>query len=175
LSDSREKEPVLLGKVVATHGIKGQLRIIPYSGEPETILALRTIMLKGPAGGMETFAVAAAAVHGKKILVALEEFDSINQVLHLVGRELYATHEQLPELAPGEYYWCDLLGLKVMTERGEPLGVLADIIATGSNDVYVVKDGKHEYLIPALEDVVLEINLVARIMTVSPPEGLLDL
>jgi 16S rRNA processing protein RimM len=81
----------------------------------------------------------------------------------------------MPELSEGEFYWSDLLGLKVVTDGGECLGVVADIIVTGSNDVYVVKNGKREYMIPALEDVVLDINLDEGIMTVSPPEGLLDL
>jgi 16S rRNA processing protein RimM len=172
---SKRSELVLLGKVVATHGIKGQLRIAVYSGEFETILSLSSLMFKGPDGKMETFEVAASAVHGKKILVALKEYGTINQALHLVGRELYVAREQMPELAEGEFYWCDLLGLKVMTEGGEPLGLLADIIATGSNDVYVVKNDGREYLIPALEDVVLDIDLDKGTMTVSPPEGLLDL
>jgi 16S rRNA processing protein RimM len=172
---SKRSEPVLLGKVVATHGIKGQLRITAYSGEFKTILSLSSLMLKAPDGGMETFEVAASAVHGKKILVALKGYGTINQSLHLVGREIYATREEMPELAAGEFYWCDLLGLTVMTDHGELLGILADIIATGSNDVYVVKNDGREYLIPALEDVVLDINLDDGIMTVSPPEGLLDL
>jgi 16S rRNA processing protein RimM len=81
----------------------------------------------------------------------------------------------MPELAEGEFYWCDLLGLAVMTDGGEPLGLLADIIATGSNDVYVVKNDGREYLIPALEDVVLNIDLDKGIITVRPPEGLFDL
>jgi 16S rRNA processing protein RimM len=119
--------------------------------------------------------VAHAAVHGKKVLITLKEFDNINQVLPLVGREVYALREQLPELSPDEYYWCDLLGLRVVTVGGEALGTLRDIIATGSNDVYVVSEGTREYLIPALEDVVVNIDLDAGVMTVSPPEGLLDL
>jgi 16S rRNA processing protein RimM len=168
-------EPVLLGKVIATHGIKGQLRVAVYSGEFEAILTLASLMLKGPDGKLETFQVAASAVHGKKLIISLKEFDNINQVLHLVGRELYALREQLPELSEGEFYWCDLLGLMVKTDRGELLGLLTDIITTGSNDVYVVKNDKREFLIPALEDVVLDINLDDGIMTVSPPEGLFDL
>ena len=124
---------------------------------------------------MEVFEVAAAAQHGKKFLLTLKKFDNVDQVMHLVGRELYVTPEQLPQLPDGEYYWRDLVGLRVITEQGETLGTLAEIIATGSNDVYVVQGGDREYLIPALEDVVREINLNEGIMKVSPPEGLLDL
>lgn len=172
---SLKNEPVLLGKLVATHGIKGQLRVAVYSGEFETILSLASLMLKGPDGRMETFQVAAAAVHGKKLILSLEEYDNINQSLQLVGHEVYVARDQLPALSEGEFYWSDLLGLRVETDHGEVLGELVDIIATGSNDVYVVKDGKREYLIPALEDIVLDVNLDAGIMKVSPPEGLLDL
>ncbi len=168
-------QQVLLGKVVAPHGIKGQLRVVPYSGEPDTIVSLKSVVLKGPKGEEETFVVTAAAAHGRKLLLSLRDFVSINQVQHLVGRELYARRDQLPEPEPGEYYWCDLVGLKVVTDRGESLGTLEEIIATGSNDVYVVRDGEREYLIPAVEDVVLQVDLDGRVMTVSPPEGLLDL
>jgi 16S rRNA processing protein RimM len=172
---SRENEPVLLGKIVATQGIKGQLRVAVYSGEFETILSLASLMLKGPDGRMETFQVAAVAVHGKKLILSFKEYDNINQSLPLVGHEVYVERHQLPALSEGEFYWFDLLGLRVETDHGEILGELVDIIATGSNDVYVVKDGKREYLIPALEDIVLDVNLDAGIMKVSPPEGLLDL
>ncbi len=164
-----------MGKVVATHGIRGQLRIAVYSGQFETILSLDSLMLKGPDGKMESFEVAKSVVHGRKLLIALREYDIINQVQHLVGRDVYADRDQLPELDEGEYYWCDLLGLKVVTEQGEFLGTVTDIIATGSNDVYVVTNDARECLIPALEDVVLDIDLDKEKMVVRPPDGLLDL
>ncbi len=172
---SSGNEAVLIGKVSATHGVRGQLRVTPFSGDVDSMLALRTIMLKKPGGGMEAFAVAASKAHGKKVIVTLKAFDNINQVLHLVGRELYALRSQLPELPADEYYWCDLLGLEVVTGEGESLGQLVDIIVTGSNDVYVVQGNGREILIPALADVVLDVDSDARRMTVSLPEGLLDL
>ena len=166
---------VLLGKVVGTHGIRGQLRVAPFSGEFDTLLAVPSIILKGPQGEMDSFAVAAATVHGKKLLVTLKGFANINQVLHLVGRELYVQRAQLPPLEEDEYYWHDLIGLRVVTDTGRQLGRLAAIMETGSNDVYVVREGDREYLIPALADIVVKIDLAVGVMTVSPPEGLLDL
>lgn len=171
----QESEPVLLGKIIATHGVKGQLRVFLFSGEFSSIAGLDTVMVKAPNRGMEIFEVAAAARHGKKVLLTLKNYDNVNQVLHLVGCELYVERDQLPELPEGEYYWRDLVGLRVVTDQGEMLGTLTEIIATGSNDVYVVQGREREYLIPALEEVVLEVNLDDGVMKVSPPEGLFDL
>lgn len=173
---SKEKELVLIGKISAPHGIKGQLRVHSFSGDVETFLALKEVLLKesGASNG-QWFDVAGAAIHGKKILLSLARFTNINEVLSLVGHELYVRREQLPELDEGEYFWCDLLGLSVKTEEGDVLGKLVDIIATGSNDVYVVKSAEREYLIPAFEDVVVDVDLEAGMMTISPMEGLFDL
>jgi len=105
----------------------------------------------------------------------LKGFDNINQVLSLSGREVYVRRDQFPELPEDEFYWCDLLGLDVQTEDGETLGELVDIFETGSNDVYVVKAGDREILIPATDEVVLAVNLDDKKMIIRPPDGLLDL
>lgn len=166
---------ILIGKVLGTHGIKGQVRVVPYSGNPESITSLSTFILRMPDGRYESFEVAGATEHKKRVLVTLKGFNDINLVMGLVGCEIYINSNQLPELPDGEYYWQDLIGLEVLTDMGELLGELDHIFETGSNDIYVVKAGKREYLIPAISDVVLDINLDTRKMTVRPPEGLLDL
>ncbi len=166
---------ILMGKIAATHGVRGQLRLVSYSGSFDTLLLVDSIVLKQPSGRSGTFAVAAATVHGKKLLLTLEGFADINTVLPLVGSELYLRRDQLPPAGEDEYYWFDLVGLKVITEQGEFLGRLESIIETGSNDVYVVKSADREYLIPALHDVVLGIDLVSGVMKVTPSEGLFDL
>ncbi|AJE04176.1 ribosome maturation factor RimM [Geobacter pickeringii] len=169
------KELLLLGKIVGTHGIRGQLKVVPFSGEHETILSLKTVMLKGMDGRMDEFEVAAASPHRNVVLLTLKPYTDINEVLRLVGRELYARRDQFPALAEGEYYWCDLVGLAVRCEDGTDLGRVAEIISTGGNDVYVVRGAGREYLIPAVEEIVTAIDLAAGTLTVSPPEGLFDL
>ena len=172
---SGSKNMVPIGKIQGPHGIKGQLRVVPFAGDASSIPQLKSVTVKAPSGAMETFSVASAKAHGKRVILTLKPFDNINQVLHLVGREIYADRAELPELPSDEFYWSDLLGLQVETEEREALGELVDIIETGSNDVYVVKKDGRELLIPALEDVVLAIDLDAGRMTVSLPAGLLDL
>jgi 16S rRNA processing protein RimM len=172
---SLSDDPILLGKVSGTHGIRGELKISCYSGEYNTLMGLRTLLLKALNGDLLEVAVDSARFHGGRAIVKLKQFDSINEVSHLVGRELVINRSQLPEVEEGEYYWHDLIGLRVLLDDGSELGIIADIFATGSNDVYVVRSENREYLIPALEDVVREIDLAGRIMKVTPLEGLFDL
>ncbi len=166
---------IIIGKVTGTHGVRGQLKIVLYSGDFESISKQRTVILCGPNGEKEELKIASSSVHGKKVLLVLQGFDDINQVQRLVGREIYVDRDKLPRLPDGEYYWSDLIGLKVVTIAGEHLGELFDIMATGSNDVYLVRKAEKEYLIPAIEDVVVTVDLDAGVMTVSPLEGLLEL
>jgi 16S rRNA processing protein RimM len=165
---------ILMGKIAATHGIKGQLRIVPYSGSADNFLLCKSLFVRDAKGRLEQFAVSSAAIHGKKILLSLQGLSGINQVLHLVGSEVLLNKEQLSTPEDGEYYWNDLIGMKVVTTDGMDLGTLDSIIETGSNDVYVAVANGKEYLIPALTDTV-SIDVQAKIMTVTPFEGLFDL
>ncbi len=90
----------------------------------------------------------------------------------MIGGELFIPQSELPELDEDTYYWFDLIGIEVYTKTEEFLGRIESIIETGSNDVYVVKKHKKEVLIPALESVVLEIDLEHKRMQVDLPEGL---
>ena len=166
---------ILMGKVSATHGIRGQLRVIAYSGLPESFLSAGSLFLKDASGRIRQHDVSAVAVHGKKLLVTLKEFSDINQVLSFVGNEVFLYRDQLPPPEEDEYYWYDLVGMKVVTTDNRLLGVLESIIETGSNDVYVVASDDREYLIPALSDVVVSVDIAARLMTVTPAPGLFDL
>jgi 16S rRNA processing protein RimM len=121
------------------------------------------------------YSVATVSGHGRKLLVRLQQCETIEQVQPLVGQEVYALRAELPPLDEGEYYWQDLLGMRVVTDGGDPLGTIADIFSTGSNDVYTVQGEGKEYLIPAIADVVVNVDMEQRIMTISPLEGLLDL
>jgi len=171
----QNNELIVIGKVLGTHGIRGQLRVMPYSGDPASITSHRALLFRSPDGTCETYEIAGAAEHKKRILLTLKGLGDINGVLPLVGSELCISREQLPRLPEGEYYWCDLLGLAVVSDQGEQLGELVDIMPTGSNDVYVVRSERGEYLIPATDDVVSEIDLEQRKMVVTPLDGLLDL
>lgn len=166
---------IAVGKITGTHGIRGQLRLQSYSGNLDSLQAVRSIILRQPNGTLREYGLRRAAEHGNAFLLTLAGFDNINQVLDMVGSELCLLPEQLPETGDDEYYWRDLLGLTVVTDNGETLGTISDILETGANDIYVVTCQDHEYLIPAVASVIDSVDLQTKTMTITPLEGLLDL
>lgn len=169
-------ELITVGKISGIHGIKGQLKVYSYSGNLESLGAAQIITLRSPDGTtLREFAVKGIKPHSAGFILSLKDFDTIDQALSLVGNELCLRRSQLPEPEDNEYYWCDLLGLRVVTADGVELGTLADIFETGSNDVYVVRKDKQEYLIPAVASVISAVDLAGGTMVVTPLDGLLDL
>ncbi len=172
---SNGSELLTIGKITGTHGIKGMVKLHLYSGDDATLRAVETLVLRQVDGKERILTVASFQGYGRKTLLSLKGYGNINDVLPFVGGELLVRRDQFPETDDGEYYWADLIGLRVFTEGGDDLGTLQEIIETGSNDVYVVQGGEKEYLIPALEDVIKKIDLDTGTMTIIPLDGLLDL
>ena len=166
---------IAVGRITGTHGIRGQLRMQSYSGNLESLKAARQVILRQANGNLHEYELRRAAGHGNAVLLTLAECDNINQVLGLVGSELCLQRGQLPPPEEGEYYWHDLLGLTVITDSGQALGSITDILETGANDIYVVTGKEREYLIPAVASVIAKVDLAARTMTITPLEGLLEL
>jgi 16S rRNA processing protein RimM len=173
MSDSQELIPV--GKILGTHGIRGQMKLHSYSGNFDSLRSVRSVILKKPDGSTSSFVFGNARENNGKFIISLVDFDDIGSVEPLIGNEVCIRRCDLPEPEEDEYYWCDLIGLQVYTEDELLLGTLADIFETGSSDIYVVQDGEREYLIPAIADVIKTINLRTGRMTVTPLDGLLDL
>jgi 16S rRNA processing protein RimM len=93
----------------------------------------------------------------------------------LGGSEVWVDKHSLPDLPAGEYYWHDLIGLRVATEQGRQLGRVADLFATGGHDILVVTGTGQEYLIPLKKEFLLQVDVAAGVLTVAPPPGLLEI
>ena len=163
---------VLIAKIVGAHGIAGNIKIISFAESLEIFEKGDAIALRGPDGSRRESAINWIKPHGRKALLSLEGITSRDRVEELIGWHLYIKKNKLPQLEAGVYYWSELIGLDVVTRDGRYLGKLDAIIQTGSNDVYVVKHREHETLIPALEKVVIAIDLAENEMQVDLPEGL---
>ncbi|MCD6425822.1 MAG: 16S rRNA processing protein RimM [Anaerolineales bacterium] len=171
-SPSDEPVFVLIGKFRRPHGIRGEIRMTVLTDFPELISPGQVIY----AGERySAYTVREIRWHGGDILVSLKELPDRTAVEIFRNVMVYMKSEDMPELPEGDYFIHQLVGMEVITDQGEKLGTLKEILITGANDVYLVEspEGK-ELLIPAIEDVVLDINQDSGQILVHIISGLLD-
>ena len=159
-------ERIVIGRVGAAHGIRGELRIIPLTDFPERFPALREVMV-----GDELLHIESVKPQGKNFLMRFREYAVREDAQRLTGRLLTVARAEAAPLDEGEYYVFDIVGLTVYDEEDNELGTVENVLRTGSNDVYAVRseDGR-EILIPALRKVVRAIDVAGGRMTVRLPE-----
>jgi 16S rRNA processing protein RimM len=166
-----ESSLIPVGKVVKTHGVRGALKVRPYGetlGEMEA--GEKLVFIEN---GVQ-LQLTLVSLRAQKLgwIAQFEEVENFDRAEALTGKEILIHKDRLPALPEGEYYHFQLIGLSVETKEGEPLGTLSAIFETAGNDVYVVESGGKELLIPAIEDVICEVDLRSRKLIVDLPEGL---
>lgn len=159
-----ERQIAVLGYVAAAHGINGWVRIHSLTEPREAIFEYQPWLL---GDSLQEVRVRQGQIHGKRLIALLQDTDDREQADALVHRRIAVYRDQLPELPADEYYWTDLLGLSVRLEDGRELGVIENMLATGANDVMVVR-GERERLIPFVPGhYVKRVDLDARTVIVD--------
>lgn len=160
------KRDIIIGKIVGTHGNKGVLKVQPITDFPDRFLVMESITVEQ--GGIQrTYTIEKSDLYRRHILIKLAEIPDMNGAEALKGAYIKAAREELARLPEGSYFIFDIVGLKVYTVEGEPVGAVEDVIHTGANDVYVVNTGKEQLLVPALKDVVKEVDVKGGRMVVD--------
>jgi 16S rRNA processing protein RimM len=170
-----EPRLVAVGRIVRTHGIRGAVQVFAYGDTLGGLGSGVVLTVRDPAShGESTLTPVEVKSHGKLLLIHFEELHDMDEAQPLVGGDLYLAEDQLSPLEEGEYYHYQLIGLRVFTVAGKPVGTLKSIMEAGSHDVYVVDRQGGEALIPAVDAIIREIDLEGRRMVIDPPEGLID-
>lgn len=163
-----------LGRISGAHGLRGAVKVRPDAAaattDPEVFAALGEVVIGG-----QTFAILQADRLKNQVLLRLAGVDTRSRAEQLTGSEVLGDRRRFPPLPPGEYHWFQLLGLPVYDAGdGALLGRLQEILPTPGHDVYVVVQGQRELLLPAVAEVVVEINLEEGFLKVAPTPGLLE-
>jgi len=148
-SNESDEKLVLLGRVVGVHGVRGELKLESYT-EPRTQIFRYQPWLMRSAAGEKTIEGCRGRAQGKGLVAELPGVSDRDAAVALHGAEIWVRRSALPAPKPGEYYWSDLEGLEVVTVEGVSLGRVSHLIATGANDVLIVREGERERLIPFL-------------------------
>ena len=166
---------ISIGKITKTHGLKGELKFHPSMDET-WIIGIKQVRLSFK-NALEVYAdYDIRSIRGKDspFIIKFKGVDNLETASNLAGQVLYISRDKFPDLPENEYYWFQIEGLKVYDEVGRYYGNVEEIIRTGSNDVYVVRDGKRELLLPMIDSVVKTVDLEARKLIFHPLEGLLE-
>lgn len=163
-----------IGKIVNTHGIRGELKIIPLTDDITRYKKLEWIYIDVN-NKLQKYIVEGVKFHKQNVLLKLKDVDDMNTAESLKNSFIKIPRELAIKLPKDSYFICDIIGCEVFEENDNFLGKVVDVIETGSNDVYVVKnDKKKEILIPAIKDVVLNVNIEDGKIVVRLLEGLID-
>jgi 16S rRNA processing protein RimM len=165
---SSELEFVTIGQILAPWGVKGKLKVRIVTDFPQRFAPSSKIYIN-----RQPTTIDSAEWHKGKVIIKLNQIDTIEAAQRLRGQPIEIHHRQLYALPEEQYYHFQIIGLEVWTTQGELLGNITKILTAESNDNYVVSGAKGEILIPAIEDVVKSIDLDSRRITIEPIEGLL--
>ncbi|RUS46395.1 ribosome maturation factor RimM [Cohnella sp. AR92] len=173
-----EEQLLNVGKIVNTHGIRGEVKVWPQTDFPDVRFRNGSRLLvyppAGTAGSPFEIEVVSSREQNNLFIVKLKGYDNINQIEKYKGWELKVTEDERVELEEGEYYFRDIIGCEAVTEDGEKLGTITDILSPGANDVWVVKRPKgKELMLPVIDEVVLDVDVPAKTVKVRLMEGLL--
>ena len=161
-----------VGKIVNTQGLKGEVRVYPFTDDINRFDDLDVFYLDKDFN--TKWNVERVRYKGNLVIMKIKNIDSIEKAEVLRDKFIYVSREDGRELEEDEYFIADMIGLEVYTVDGEKVGVLKDVLQYAANDVYIIKGEEKEYLIPAIMKFVRTIDMKERKMIIDPIKGMLD-
>lgn len=169
-----KKDRFTVGKIVNTHGLKGELKIQYYTEVPEDFDAFDYLIIEGE--GEKKFEIESNRFVKNTVLVQFKDFTDINQVEKFKNREIYYLRADYDDLEEGQFYVVDLIGLKVVDRTKGEVGILTDVLKNTAQDIYVIKknDGSGVFYMPAVPAFLEKIDIEAGHIYVTLIEGLME-
>lgn len=167
------KQYLEIGQIVSTHGVKGELRVNPWCDSPEFMKKFKTLYFDNK--GEKAVKVISCRPHGNIVILKLEGIDTVEDAQKLRNKTLYMNRNDA-KLKKGDWFIQDLIGCTVYdADSNEKVyGQLTDVAETGANDIWFIeKDGK-EYIIPAIKDVVINVDVEKESVFIRPLKGIFD-
>ena len=163
-----------VGAITSTHGVHGEVKVFPTTDDVKRFSKLKEVELE-TTSGTTTLHIKGVKYFKQFAILKFEEFDSLNAVETIKGKKLYVTRKNAVKLQKDEYFIADLIGMKVVENVLQLEGTLTDVIQTGANDVYdiALSDGR-QFLLPAISDCILNVDMENRLISIHVLEGLLD-
>ena len=168
------EERFQVGVITTPHGVQGEAKVFPTTDDPRRFKRLKEVILD-TGKGERTLEIEHVKFFKQFVIIKFKEFHTPEEVAVYRQKSLYVTRENAVRLGKDEYFIADLMGLRILDEDNQEIGVLREVLETGANDVYIIdlKDGR-ELLLPAIKECVLRVDIEAGEMQIHILDGLLD-
>jgi 16S rRNA processing protein RimM len=168
-------EPLVpLGEIVTTHGLEGWLKLNPFNPKTTAFQSISEVYLERD-GAQSAYRLEISRSQSRHVVFKLQGVDDVDAAARLVGSTLCVAEAALPPLQPGQYYHFQAIGLEVFDVHGNHIGMVTRTWSAGGGEIYIVAGGGKEYLIPAVKEIIENIDFDAGKMVINPPDGLLNL
>ena len=164
---------IAYGKILKPHGLKGEVKVLPYSGESENFKHFSSIFISLDNNRQVEYEISGKRFQKNLIIVKFREVDSIDDAEQLRGKEVFIDKAVLPSTADDEYYWFELIGLDVYSQDNGLLGKVDSIIDNTAQPILVIKNNSDEYMVPLIDNFVKKIDLDNSKIVIEPIEGLI--
>ena len=176
MDGSNQPKPAMLrvGRITGAHGLKGALRFRPDNPDSNTVEQIAHVFLENAGHSREFKITSVIRLNPTTQRITLEGVADPNVAEALKGAVVMVAAEDMPAAKSGEFYYYEAIGCEVFLTDGSRIGTIEEIFSNGAHDVWVVRDGEHEVLVPVISDVVKAMDLAARRVTIEAVPGLLD-
>lgn len=166
---------ILFAKITKTHGLSGELKVHPFSKDLSSFSDLKKVYLQDPSEDKPVeLQIEKKRFHKNFAIIKFKGIDTAEDSHQLVNKELLIDKTQLGKLDDDEFYWFQLIGMKVFTEKNEYIGKVSDLLDNGAQEILIVKTDNKEFLIPFVEKFIIETNLRESKIVINPVDGLLE-
>ncbi len=162
-----------VGVITTAHGVHGEVKVFPTTDDAKRFKKLKDVLLETKTGNVLK-KVESVKFFKQFVIVKLEGINTMDDALLLKNRTLYVTRENAVKCAKDEYFIADLIDMSVIDDKENAVGTLSDVFQTGANDVYeITREDGSSFLIPAIKECILDVDINSRIMKIHIPEGLI--
>jgi len=165
---------IAIGRISRPIGTRGEMKILPLTADKQRFADLQSVWVGHDSKSVELRDICVVRIDAKQVVVSLNGIETLQEASRFRNKYLFVSKEQTIKLKTGNYFMDDIIGCEVVTEEQMKVGIVADLLSLPANDIWVVRNGKKEFLIPAVKAIIRKVDVKAKRITIHALEGLLE-
>jgi 16S rRNA processing protein RimM len=165
---------IAIGRVAKPIGTQGEIKVFTLTGNTQRFIGLHSVWMGHDASKAERRDIRSVRIDAKQVVLSLYGLETLQEANKYRNKYLFVPKEQTIKLQPGNYFMDEVIGCEVVTEEQVNVGIVADLLSLPANDIWVVRNGSKEFLIPAVKAIIRKVDMKMKRITIHALEGLLE-